>query len=513
MTAAHMHSASIAAARCAPDRVRPLFVGRPAALLTAAMIVGSAACADSNVPFYTEPTGVAHTQGGVQNAMTGLFAASRLDVGTYIFWMSQFARDEGNIQFDNPQNIQFGTGLTPIPASDQGVWDNEYRAIGGALAIITAVPSSQPAYTAQQAAAVIGIAQTIEALDFMAIAETRDTLGIPVQLTANGSIGQVYCNKDVWQQIVALLDSANNSLNVAGAIPLPVKLPPGFASVSTAAGPSTTAGSFAAFNRALAGKAGLELAYAIARASGAGPTLTSGGTPNAAALSRADSALTASALYAVPVTVPAAGGFTENAGGVYWDWSAQSGDIVNPINQGIGIWQTLRTFVADVDTVNDARWKAKFGAQTFALQIPGDLTIADTNWIYAYYPATNTPVPIIRNEGMLLYRAQIQLGMGNLAHAIALIDSIHTLAGGYAAPLTIASTYTAVRDSLLKEQRISTVFEGSGDRTISLRMYDLEAVADTTWQALGKVDLHTTVVPIPATEIEGRGGSYTITCP
>lgn len=75
-----------------------------------------------------------------------------------------------------------------------------------------------------------------------------------------------------------------------------------------------------------------------------------------------------------------------------------------------------------------------------------------------------------------------------------------------------------MRDSLLKEQRISTVFEASGDRTISLRMYGLEAVADTTWSSVkaprppGGVDLHTTVVPIPLTEVEGRGGTYNLTC-
>jgi hypothetical protein len=50
-------------------------------------------------------------------------------------------------------------------------------------------------------------------------------------------------------------------------------------------------------------------------------------------------------------------------------------------------------------------------------------------------------------------------------------------------------------------------------------MYALETVADTTWSSAatpkppGGVDLHTSVVPIPTTELEGRGGSYVITCP
>ncbi len=41
-------------------------------------------------------------------------------------------------------------------------------------------------------------------------------------------------------------------------------------------------------------------------------------------------------------------------------------------------------------------------------------------------------------------------------------------------------------------------------------MYNLQAISDTTW---GSKDLHTTVLPVPSSEIEGRGGSYSITCP
>jgi len=525
MTAAHTHTASVAAARRAADRVRQRLVERSTTLrtttlLAAALMVGSAACTDSNIPFYTEPTGVANTPTGIQNAVAGLFAASRLDVGTYLLWMAPFGRDEANIQAENPEGVVEETGLSPIPAGDQGVWDNEYRAADAAVAVIAALPNVSPAYTAQQVAAIAGVAQTLEALDFMYVAETRDTLGIPIHSTTTATSGPVYCAQDVWRQIVALLDTANGNLNTAGAIPLPLRMPSGFASVSTSAGPSTAAGSFASFNRALAGKANLELAYAIARNTPAThPTPTTPGAPDATALARADSAITASALFSVPLTPPAPGAFVENSGGVYWDWSSQSGDLVNPINSAIGLWRTLAYLTADVDTVNDLRFLGKFAPNPAALLIPGDAFLS-TNWLYASYPTTSSPIPIIRNESLVLYRAQVQLGLGNLALAVTLINQVHQQAGGFASPLSInASSYTAVRDSLLKEQRISTVFEASGDRTISLRMYALEAVADTTWSSAaaprppGGVDLHTTVIPVPSTEIEARGGNYTITCP
>ena len=92
------------------------------------------------------------------------------------------------------------------------------------------------------------------------------------------------------------------------------------------------------------------------------------------------------------------------------------------------------------------------------------------------------------------------------------------------AALSIAPTFTAVRDSLLREQRISTVFEAGGDRMIALRMYGLESVADTTWHAqagpdatvdagLGHpTDYHTTVAAIPIQEFSARGGQWNLTC-
>ncbi len=421
----------------AAGRARPRSVARAAGFLVGAVIVASVACTDSNIPFYTEPTGVSNTPAGIQNAVVGLFSATRVDAENYLFWMVGFARDEANIQAENPEGVVEETGLTPIPAGDQGVWDNEYRAADAALAVISALPNVAPAYTSQQVAAITGVAQTLEALDYMLVAETRDTLGIPIHSNASATSGPVYCAQDAWKQIVALLDTANANLNLAGNIALPVKVPQGFNSVSGTAGPSTVSGSFASFNRALAGKAGLELAYAIARSTqGTHPTPTTPGVPDAAALTRADSAMTASALYTAPLSPPIPGGFIENASGVFWDFSAQSGDLANPIDGAIGLWRTLAYLTADVDTVNDLRFVNKFVPNTYSLLIPGDAFMS-TNWLYGMYVTTNSPIPIIRNEAVVLERAQIQLGLGRLATAATLINQVHQQAGGFATPLSI----------------------------------------------------------------------------
>jgi hypothetical protein len=491
---------------------------RRSTLLRAAAALGlmgtavAGACSPSNVGYLTAPTSVPNSPVGIQNAVTGLFSATRLDVYGFIIDMSTFARDAAIVWGDNPQDVTWFAGVVPIPPASAGVWSQEYLDVGQALSILKTLPSTSPAYSPAQAEAIVGIVETMEALNLMVLAETRDTLGIPIHAASGGGPGPVFCNPDVWKYIVALLDSANDSLNTAGTVAIPITLPPGFASVGTQAGPSTVAGSFASFNRALAGKAGLELAYAIARNTPAShPTPTSPGAPDANSLTRADSALTASALYNPANLAPPSGSqFLEGPTGVYWDFSAQSGDQANPIHaNSAGIWDVLKTLVGDVDTLNDLRWKAKFAGNPFPLQLPAYNFIASED-IYNYYPATNSPVPIIRDEDLVLIHAQIRLGLGDLAGAITAINEVHQGAGGYATPLNIAATYTAVRDSLLKEQRISTVAEYSVDRTIALRMYSLEAVADTTF---GATDLHTTVLPVPTAEVAGRGGTYTVTCP
>jgi hypothetical protein len=508
----------------------------PTLILAAAALLG--ACKETNVPDLTQPTSVANTPTGVQNVVTGLFYQTRFDVGNYIFATAAFGRDAANFTNTEPRWITEGLALSAISPTDQfwstWEWDYEFNNAKLANSILASVPKALPAFAPAQVAAIDGIVQTMKALNFMMIAETHDSLGVPLYSIDSGSPAAPYCNRDVWRYIVALLDSANADLNTAGGISLPVNLPSGFGAVSGVAGPSTTAGSFAAFNRALAGKAGLELAYAIARQNGAGPTPASAGSPDVAALTRADSAIKASALFSPSaITTPNAGGFTTNdAYGVYHVFSPASGDYTNPVNAEIGTFIVLWDLVADVDTVNDARWKAKFAPIP-----PTNLPVQQSTFapvaspfIYANYPSTSTPIPIVRNEELALVDAQIQLGLGNLGAATLLINTVHMQAGGYASPLTIPADYVDVRDSLLKEQRISTALEASGDRAISIRMYGLAKVADTTWVATQgpdaagvasvttstgapPVDLHTTVLPIEQTEIDGRHGNYTLACP
>ncbi len=486
--------------------------------VAAAALVGLAACKDSVVPNFNSPTVNPATVSGIQLLVGGVFSATRIDVGYFGGASTSFARDMLNFtNSDNRFITEWGGNGSAIPNSDfygNGGWTNQFRAAKSANAVIAAVPGVTPAYSAGDASTIIGIMQTIKALDFMYLAEYRDTSGVAVGDLGNTNINvqaPILCNPDVWKYIVALLDSANVKLNAGGAA-IPVTLPAGFSVVSAVPGPSTTAGSFASFNRALAGKANLELAYAIARnAAGTAPTPTTPGTPDVTALTRADSAITASALYNPAALVPPTpGGFSDPLI-VSSSFSGSSGDLPNPYQVGEIVTSTLRVlneFVASVDTAADLRWKNKFEINPFSAQQP-NYAVVSSGFLFNFYPSVSSPIPIIRNEELVLLRAQVQLGLGNFALATTLLNDVRTAVGGLP-PAAPAASYTAVRDAVLGEQRISTVLEGGGDRMISIRMYGLAAVVDTTW---GAADTHATLMPIPSAEVIARNNVVTISCP
>jgi hypothetical protein len=518
---------------------------RLVALVTASAVVSGVACKDSNVPFLTAPTSVAASPAGIQNALGGMFAGSRVDMNNGISGFLSvavgMARDGAIFTNTEPRTVQYPIGVLSFPHTSGSVWAQEYQNIRQGQQILAALPNVSPTYSPAQQAALNGVVQTMIAYNYLLIAEVHDTNGLAI-LTPQVTLGTpapAVCLKDAWSYIVAYLDTAEKSLETAGAVAPPVALPNGFQGVGAASGPANTVGSFASFNRALAAKARLEWAYAIARANaGSAPTPSSAGAPNLAALNAAMADLDSSAMYDSTGGVLAptvTGGFKPDAHTVMHDYSAASGDLINPVFNNIGTEAVLNDFLADVDTAHDLRFKAKFihnpnpvQQQLYnpvALTTVFDAAIGhDTTYSYLYfmYPNTGSPIPILRAEGLTLIAAQIQMGLGNFAKALALVNQVRTVVGGLAPlPASVASSYTTMRDALMKEQRSSMSWESSADRVIAIRMYGLATVADTTWGTPGQAnedpnvttgDTHVTMEPIPATEIDGRGGTFTTTC-
>jgi len=471
-----------------------------------------AACSQSPVANLNAPS-VGLNQAAFQGRVIGAIGNQRVDFGTRVLALDAFSRNAANFTTTDNRFITMWLGdATPIGNSTYyGVtnWALQFTTVRQINEILQDLPHAVPAYSAGDAAKLTGILQTLKALSYMYAAETRDTLGVPVAGVTQPDPNKpapILCTRDVWQFIVSLLDSGLTSLDADSSGGLPVTLIPGMASVSVRASPSTAVGSFASFNRALAAKAGLELAYAIARSpGGTPPTATTAGAPDPAALTRADSALHASALFNPTALAPPTSGDFSEALAVYHTFSGASGDVANPMQGFEPTYYVLKEAVADIDPADRRLAKlipSPFGAAgTPYSAVASDLTLA-------MYQNATSPMPIIRNEELNLIEAQIRLGLGDLAGANTSINAVRSAVAGL--PPVSPASYVAVRNQILKELRASLIGEPGGDRTIAIRNYGMAVVADTTW---GATDTHATVQPMPVSEVDSRNGNAAYTCP
>ena len=484
-------------------------------------LMGLAACKDTAVPNFRSPQINPESPSGIQFLVTGVVANSRADIGQDILSLSGFAREIGVFTTTDSRFITewMGDGNI-IPNSDfygGGGWSAEFQNAKDAEAIIQDVPKVTPAYSASDVSLITGVMKTFEAYNMMLVAETRDTNGVPIFGFASppATPAPILCIKDVWKGIAAMLDSAEGDLDAGHPGPLPIGLPPGFAAASLA-GPSGTAGTFAGFNRALAAYAKLQYAYATTRVPGGGAaaTPTTAGAPLLSALTAADSAVHASNLYNPgALTPPTAGDFTDPLA-VYHSFSSTSGDLNNPVTFAVG--QTTNVFVldtvaAEITAGGDLRATKLIVSSTAPNSEAGPVANAQAanDITIGFYESAASPVPIIRNEELVLIEAAIQLGEGNLATAITSINAIRTNVGNVP-PYTTPVTYVGVRNQLLHEMRASNIGEPGEERIMAIRNYGLQTAETTTW---GTTDTHATLLPIPIQESGPRNGNITPSCP
>jgi len=125
--------------------------------------------------------------------------------------------------------------------------------------------------------------------------------------------------------------------------------------------------------------------------------------------------------------------------------------------------------------------------------------LAPTVWASSY-----DPVPMIRNEELILLRAEVAIGNGDFASAEADMNIVRSAAGlaGYSG--TNASNAI---DRVLHEKRYSLFFEGQ--RLVDMRHYGKtgDLPLDRTGQVDGDgeaiADDAVVTFPIPETEVEG----------
>jgi hypothetical protein len=123
--------------------------------------------------------------------------------------------------------------------------------------------------------------------------------------------------------------------------------------------------------------------------------------------------------------------------GVYWTFSTGSGDVTNGlVNRNIYAHPSV---VADAQ-MNGAVKDNRAVRKTRVVDPPGAAQGLSSDLKFTMYSAT-APVPIIRNEELILLRAEAKWGTNDLPGAIADLNRVRTVSGGLAA---LATTLTAL---------------------------------------------------------------------
>ncbi len=413
-----------------PRLRRAMWVRGVALVLAAAALV---ACEETVVPDLNNPGLEDLTENPsreqVSAMASGLLVGDRQDYADIIRDLESIGRDAYN--FD-PADPRFETELLrgPLTFTDFGAdhWAQPYRNVRNANVMIRSVATAEALSEAEKNAA-RGYARTIKALDLMLVASTRDSAGIVIDADRPiNDPGPILCRDNALTGISLLLDSAKTDL-LGGGDAFPFSLPSGFAGFDA---PPT----FLLFNRAL--KARLEIwrrQYPLALEA-LGESFVS---------------------TEAPLTI-----------GIYHNFGLTSGDLANPLYQdpATTIFRAHPSVATDAEP-GDLRLQNKVTVGENLSSPSGQLS---SDLIFTVYDSPTDPIPIIRNEELILLRAEANIGLGQLDPAREDINFIRVNSGGLSPRAQPYASADEALTDLLYNKRYSLLWE-SGSRWIDARLY------------------------------------------
>jgi starch-binding outer membrane protein, SusD/RagB family len=436
------------------------------------------------LPNYNSPTvsGLSGDPSGLQLAATGILVSERNNYNGYIIDVSLFGR-EGYYYFQTDARyvtdylVGAGTGtnrsLSPTGfASSSNRWFNYFRNERNTVNLVNASEASS--MTDQQKAAVRGFANTFRALDMYYTISLRDSLGMPVEIRPNPNDQPPFVSRDsAYKSISALLDAAKTDLTAAGATAFPFSLHSGFNGFDT---PAT----FLKFNRAVA-----------ARVLAMRGSLDCGNACYTQALAAVSESFATAAGAAATVA--------DLNAGVYNIYSTAPGDVLNGLNYTQDANELAHaSIVTDAQkqadgTTLDARVTRKVAALAAPVASPGKDAGIPATYRFQIYATNTTPTPIIRNEELILIRAEANIKLGNVGPALIDLNNIRAVSGNLP-PLAGVPTI----DNLIYERRASLLLEGF--RWIDARRFGKLSTLplDLPTHFVAKV------VPIPKAECDAR---------
>jgi starch-binding outer membrane protein, SusD/RagB family len=389
-----------------------------------------------------------------------------------------FARDVYRVDASEPRYVTETLGGNPDPGSFAGGrgFSGYYTALRAENNLLKALQNAGTSqFTAPEISATVGFVRTMRAYEYWRLIELRDTVGVPIQSDDPTAVTDVRCKEAVLSYTAALLDSALADLNTAGAATtLPVKLPTGFSAFGR---DYNKVSNLVLFNRALKGK--VDFYRGLNRKN-----------PQTALFPTAITELT-TALGAGPGAVPA----SQFASGVWYNFVA--GGTENQPNIIADSKVGLNPLVADSVQAGDTRASKIVARPTLA----GNGISTSITFIGAQATSANqnAPMPILRDEELVLLRAQAYIETGDLADAELDINSVRTHYG--LGPVTLTSKSQAI-DAVLYEKRYSLLFEGA-QRLVDLREYG--RLNNTYFRKELPNDPFNAALPLPRPELDARG--------
>jgi hypothetical protein len=397
-------------------------------------------CGDLLVPDFNNPSledlTSNPTSAKIAQAAQGLLVVTRAQQGLqngYVSLLGILGRESYNFDAADPRFIteMLISGLDGgSPAFGGNLFAFPYRNIRGGNILLAAVDAVVGMSNAEKEA-VRGFTKTILAYDYLRVVNTRDDLGAPLDVAGapTGAPAPIVTKDAVFAHIATLLDEGLAHLQ-AGGSEFPFGLSPGFDGFDT---PPT----FALFNRAL--KARVEV---YRRNWASALTALNGSFLNTAA----------------PLSL-----------GVYHSFSTGSGDVQNLLFDPGGT-----RILAHPSIVTDAQLKPDGSPDARVSKVaqvspPRSVQGITTEFVFTIYPSNTAPIPIIRNEELILLRAEARYFSGDQAGALADINLIRTSSGGLAARGAFASEADFITE-LLYQRRYSLLFEG-GHRWIDARRH------------------------------------------
>jgi len=429
----------------------------------------------------------------LQTLAIGLLAADRQTfVGTgsaYPILAEIYARNIYRLDPSEPRYLNETIVNTPDRGSfaGGGGWSGQYVTIRQANTLLQAATNPAPGvFSTAELAAIRGFAQTYKAIAYYRIVELRDTIGVALQGDdpTNTTPLPIICKKDMNNYIAALLDSANTNLVAAGNINFPWSA---FPTGMTAFGRNyRSVPNFVLFNRGWKGK--VDFYRGLDRQA-----------PQPALFTAAINELTQALGGAAPGAVP---GSTFQTGMYYVFVPAGTEAAPNPYSDTrIGINPAL-------DSVRPGDTRAsKIVNRATAATIQG---ITLTKTLARSVPSTanqSAPLPVLRDEELVLLRAQAYFEAGRFVEGYADLNRVHTFYG--LAPYAVSTNLQQARSDLLYDKRYSLLGEGV-QRLVDLRAYS--RLNEANYPRQTATDAYNSAFPIPKAEFDARQGNVTPVC-